>query len=252
MCHLKKNEILQFEEPSNLSGVIILCFSFVSFSFLYYLCNLFIDPIIPKCAITKKVRIYNLIVSLIHCGITSFTSHFLFYYRREKFSDLKLVYTREMYFLLALSTGYFIYDTVLSIRFYNGKMSNEIILHHFTVILCFSIALYTRQYVGYGIIALFIEFHNVFLHSRQLLILMGVKRENPKLRVLCFVNLVDFVIHRFAMFSFMTYWLWRNSYRIPHAIRNVGTFGLLSMSIISSVLFLRLYQADFSSKAKTV
>ncbi|KAJ8880374.1 hypothetical protein PR048_016843 [Dryococelus australis] len=52
------------------------------------------------------------------------------------------------------------------------------------VILCFGLAVSTRYYLGYGLMALLVEMNSIFLHMRQLLLIQGV----PKSRLFYRLN----------------------------------------------------------------
>lgn len=60
---------------------------------------------------------------------------------------------------------------------------------HFKVITCFMVAVWSRHYVGYALVALMLEWNSIFLHLRQLLQIYGVRKLNPWYRLNSLINL---------------------------------------------------------------
>jgi len=59
----------------------------------------------------------------------------------------------------------------------------------FQIILCFGIAILTKVYIGYAVLALVVEINSVFLHMRQLLQCCGFPRTNSLYRLNSLINL---------------------------------------------------------------
>lgn len=89
-------------------------------------------------------------------------------------SDLYLASCEFAYVLLSFTNGYFIYDFFLSVVNWGYPGRTEIILHHTVTIICITVAICTRRFVGYCITGLIVEVNNIFLHIRQLFTLAGL------------------------------------------------------------------------------
>lgn len=59
----------------------------------------------------------------------------------------------------------------------------------------------------YAVVALFVEVNSVFLHTRQLFIITGVNKKEPKYRLNSMINIGTFVIFRIAVLGWMTRWI---------------------------------------------
>ncbi|KAH9487582.1 TLC domain-containing protein 2 [Bulinus truncatus] len=109
------------------------------------------------------------------------------------------------------------------------------------------VAVGTRHYVGYAVVALLAEINSVFLHLRQLLQICGVSKLNPWYRVNSFVNLGTFIVFRILLLSWMTRWLVINKNSVPLLFYTVGSIGLAVMVAMNIVLFYRLLHSDLKA-----
>ena len=75
----------------------------------------------------------------------------------------------------------------------------------FQIITCFGIAVFTKLYVGYAVLALVVELNSIFLHLRQLLQTCGFSRSNQYYRLNSLVNLgkYSFVYLYFFFFFYV-------------------------------------------------
>ena len=109
-------------------------------------------------------------------------------------------YNEFGYILTAFSLGYFIYDTLEMLTHGSYKGTTELIIHHVLILGCFSNTLYFRRFVGYNMVALMIEFSNIFLHFRQLLLLSNYPRSGQLYQINCVVNIGEFCEHFYGLF----------------------------------------------------
>lgn len=69
------------------------------------------------------------------------------------------------------------------------KRTLELLLHHAMVIICFGLALVSRRYQGYAMVALLLEVNSIFLHIRQLFIIHGVSKKDLYYRITSYTNI---------------------------------------------------------------
>lgn len=115
---------------------------------------------------------------------------------------------------------------------------------------CFSIALYTHKYIGYALFALIGEVNSIFLHARQLMLMMNYTKSSLSYQLNGIINVITFVIFRFGVIFHMSHWLYMHAHLIPTLLIGIGSFGLLAMAIINAVLFKRLLCSDYLDKRK--
>ena len=60
------------------------------------------------------------------------------------------------------------------------------------MILCFGLAVVSRQYLGYALVALLIEVNSVFLHVRQMLIVQGMVKHAKPYRLNSLLNVGEY------------------------------------------------------------
>ncbi len=77
---------------------------------------------------------------------------------------------------LCISTGYFVYDLVLSLTNLQYPGRPEIIVHHLITLCCLIVTLCQQRFLGYCVIGLSVEISSFFIHVRELLILSGVSK----------------------------------------------------------------------------
>ncbi len=88
---------------------------------------------------------------------------------------------------ICISTGYFIYDLLLSLSNlqYPGRI--EIIVHHIISLSCLIVSLWQKRFHVHSLIGLTVEINNVFIHLRQLLTLSGV---SPVNKIYCINSII--------------------------------------------------------------
>jgi len=74
--------------------------------------------------------------------------------------------------LLSITTGYFVYDTLHMAVYRLHVKDPSIILHHFAIIACNTVALHSERCIPYVVAPLLSEVNSVFLHWRKLLAML--------------------------------------------------------------------------------
>ncbi|XP_059166039.1 TLC domain-containing protein 2-like [Physella acuta] len=202
-------------------------------------------------ASNSKWKWKNISVSFIHSIITSIWAVNCFLERPDMAEDLITTYTFSSHSLVSFSVGYFLYDLVDLITYKRTRQSLEFIGHHVVIITCFMVAVWTRHYVGYAVVALLVEINSIFLHSRQLLQICGVSKFNPWYRLNSLINLASFIIFRILLLAWMTRWIVINKDAVPLVFYSLGSVGLAVMIAMNIILFYRLLQSDFISLKDT-
>jgi len=108
----------------------------------------------------------------------------------------------------------------------------------------------TQNYLGFGIVSLTVEVNSIFLHWRQLLLLMMAPKTDYYYRSISLVNLFTFVSFRIVTLCWMTRWLALNREKVNLPVYTLGCTAMAVLVFMSIVLFLRLLRADFRSKGK--
>ncbi|XP_062391674.1 TLC domain-containing protein 2-like isoform X2 [Sardina pilchardus] len=205
---------------------------------------------VPAVARKNTWRWRNISTSLIHSMLTGVWAVVGFYQHPEMAKDLISTHSALSHTLVSVSTGYFIYDFIDNILNQKLSVAWEVLSHHFVVVACFSIAVLTRQYVGFAVVALLVEINSVFLHVRQLLRMSGrgggaSSSSGALCRLNSVLNLGTFVAFRISTLAWMTRWLALNRTRVPLPFYAVGSLGLLAIMVMNAVLFYRLLRSDF-------
>ncbi|XP_010748375.1 TLC domain-containing protein 2 isoform X2 [Larimichthys crocea] len=187
----------------------------------------------PEPAHKKAWKWRNIITSLVHSSLTG---------------------AWAVLWLVAVSTGYFINDFLDLALNQSIRQSWEVLLHHSTVISCFSLAVKSRLYLGLAVVSLLMEINSVFLHIRQLLLLSGQKNRpgteitapHPSVTysVTSWLNLGTFLVFRVCTTGWMIHWLATHSELVPRYVLMMGTVGLSLISTMNMVLCYRLLRAD--------
>lgn len=72
---------------------------------------------------------------------------------------------------------------VLYFVFSRKRSTYELLVHHTLVIICFSIAVVYHEYVAYAALSLMVEINSVFLHARQLFIIVGEPKSSLRFAI---------------------------------------------------------------------
>ncbi|XP_042883062.1 TLC domain-containing protein 2-like [Penaeus japonicus] len=84
------------------------------------------------------------------------------------------------------------------------------------------------MFVGYAVVALFVEVNSIFLHIRQLFNITGIDKNEPKYRLNSMLNISTFVIFRIAVLGWMTRWLVIHKDDLSLAVYTLGSIGMYS------------------------
>lgn len=226
------------------SGLTVVAISAV----LFYIAGLIAVKLTPISADKQIWRWKNISVSLFHSTMSGVGAVLCFVYEPQMAEDLIQTYTTAAHTLISASVGYFVYDTLDMIVYQRSRQTLELLLHHFVIIVCFGIAIFTYFYVGYAILALIVELNTIFLHVRQLLQTCGFSKSNQFYRLNSLINLGTFIIFRIATVAWMTRWIVINKDQVPLAFYTIGSAGLATLTVMNIILFYRLLKSDFLRK----
>merc|ERR1711860_132190 len=188
----------------------------------------------------------NVATSLIHSFITGLWAPILFYQNPEMSNDLIRAFTPSTHALVSFSIGYFIYDAVDMLAYHRKRSTYELLVHHTLVIICFSIAVVYHEYVAYAALSLMVEINSVFLHARQLFIIVGEPKSSLRYKCNALLNVGTFLLFRILTLGWMTRWLTVNRDQIPLAFFTIGSIGLAIIMVMNIILFCRIIMVDFS------
>jgi len=195
---------------------------------------------------THSWKFRNIATSLLHSTITGLAAPVnLFYLSPQILTDL-IDYSSEVLLLtLAFSVGYFIYDAV-DMYVNNPKTSTyQLLGHHFCVIVCFAISLYTRKYIGCASICMVLELNSIFLHIRQLMVIEEVDRGSRAFRAIAVLNMATFIAFRIVVVAWMVLWILANAHRLPVYYVSLALFGFGTLTTMNVSMLVKLVQRDF-------
>ncbi|KAI1285596.1 TLC domain-containing protein 1 [Halotydeus destructor] len=159
-------------------------------------------------------------------------------------------YSEFAYITVCVTFGYFWYDTVdLILNSDKEKSNRELVVHHAFALTSASILVYTKTFVGFGVVSLMIELHSVTLHARVLLKLYTRSQITLAYQIVKWSNIFTFFVFRFATIFYLFYALHRDRYSAFNYV--IYTFLCLATTVIfllSCQLFMRVLQADFLPK----
>ncbi|KAK4297748.1 hypothetical protein Pmani_029866 [Petrolisthes manimaculis] len=190
----------------------------------------------------------NTAVSLTHSLITGPWSLYCFYEHPKLGEDLINTYTSSSHMLVAFSVGYFIHDFLDMALWHRKRSSYELMGHHACVISCFGLAVWSTMYIGYAVVALFVEVNSIFLHIRQLFNITGMNKNEPEYRLNSMVNIGTFVVFRIAVLGWMTRWIVLHKDDISLPVYTLGSVGLAIIMLMNIILFFRICNVDFTKK----
>ena len=116
------------------------------------------------------------------------------------------------------------------------------------VISCLTISLLQNKYLGYACIALSVELSNIFLHLRQLLNICQYPKDSSLYLLNRWVNLIAFVLFRGSVQVFLTSKMLQHKDSVPGSVFFIASLCVMTVSVITIVLFYRLLQSEFGSK----
>lgn len=225
---------------------LVILLGFVAFSGSNYLAGFLVPESATKTD-QQRWKWKNVATSLFHSVITGIWSPIVFYQAPGMSEDLIHSVDASSHSLISFSIGYFIYDALDMLLHHRKRSSYELLIHHFLVILCFSIAATTGKYVAYAALALMVEVNSVFLHARQLFIITGEPKSSLRYKCNALLNVGTFLFFRILLLGWMTRWLTVHRNIIPLAFFTVGSIGLAIIVLMNIILFCRILSVDFSS-----
>ncbi|XP_059482320.1 TLC domain-containing protein 2-like [Neocloeon triangulifer] len=217
--------------------------------------NLFLlANVVPKSArntFSQQWKWRNTFNSLIHSVLTGIGALYCFWESPMLREDLINKYTSSSHLLISVSVGYFIYDFCDLLINHRKRSSYELLLHHTMVLMCFGLAVVTKHYLGYGIVALLVEVNSVFLHTRQLMLIQGISKNQLIYRINSMLNIGTFVVFRIATLGWMTRWLAIHKDELTMTAFTIGSVAMSVVMLMNIVLFLRVLVADLRSSQKS-
>ncbi|CAH1421805.1 unnamed protein product [Lactuca virosa] len=222
-----------------------LLYGFSFYQFANWVCRKFIsrDPLLV-----------NTCVSLLHSSITS-TSVMLILVKQllsngldELFEHSQLVKATWpwAYSALCISCGYFAYDQLdmLLYGLYSGWIPS-ILLHHFILLGCFTLALYRNVTINYLILTLICELHSIFLHVRKVRRMAGIRDAKSKsVKIEWFFNISTFLFARFWSHVLITVKLVKDASKFEKGVElPVALFGMAGMNLLNVSLGIDLFKA---------
>jgi len=238
--------------------LIVLCTISMSFGLFYlfnYLFNLFGPPKMLSVSIStenfkgshsrKFWKYKNVLMSLIHSAITGPFAVLCFYSNERIRTDLISTFTVGSVILVSFSLGYFLNDAFDMIINRPERHQYELIIHHIVIFICFGISVWTQLFVGYALVALLVEVNSIFLHLRQIMGLLAIKKSQVIYRINNILNIGTFIIFRMVTLSWMTRWLVINRNNISLGYYTIGSIGMAIITLMNIVLFYRIIYSDF-------
>ena len=180
--------------------------------------------------------------------------------------DLIRTFTYSSHVLVSFSIGYFLYDALDMMIYHRKRSSYELLVHHFSVVFCFSLAVTSQEYIAYGALSLTVEINSIFLHARQLFIITHEPKSSLRYKANALLNVGTFVACRILLLGWMTRWLTEHRDEIPLFFFTAGSLGLaiivsldqifsltpqptcvfISQVVMNTILFYRILSVDFS------
>ncbi|XP_035523145.1 TLC domain-containing protein 2-like [Morone saxatilis] len=213
----------------------------------------------PQTARKKAWKWRNTSTSLVHSSLTGAWAVLCLYHQPQMLEDVISSCSTFSHSLVSVSTGYFIHDFLDTALNQPFKKSWEVLLHHFVVTSCFSLAITSRLYLGFSVASLLMEINSVFLHIRQLLLLSGQRnrsgteitapRSSVTYSMTSWLCLGTLLVFRVSIAAWMARWLAAAySKQIPRYVLMTGTVGLSFISTMNIGLFYKLFRADILTK----
>lgn len=110
---------------------------------------------------------------------------------------------------------------------------------------CLAYSIANCQFIGHTVVGLAVEVNSVFLHLRKLMQIMHIGFQHPLYRLICLMNLVSFVVCRFAFsLTLISHGLFVYRYRMSTFYFSILVPTVVIMWIINIVLFWRLFTND--------
>ncbi|CEF65640.1 TRAM/LAG1/CLN8 homology domain-containing protein [Strongyloides ratti] len=192
----------------------------------------------------KKWRISNEVVSLFHSIVSGLWALYAILYYPDLVSDLIGYQHKIATYLVYMSFGYIVHDLIDLLINERSVRIIELLFHHVMVISAFLITLITNKYLGLVTLGLLMELNSIFLHTRSLMNLYGIKKSTVAFKLIALLNIVTFMIFRNGVSVYLLYWIISNIKYMNIFIGIMSFLVILSLSITNSVLCYRVMAAD--------
>ncbi|XP_072050591.1 TLC domain-containing protein 2-like [Amphiura filiformis] len=205
-------------------------------------------PAPHKYASEKRHKWKNILGSFIHASYCAVTGICCLILTPEYLSDRVNTFEQNGALMSAASMGYFLHDTLDSLRNQNVAQSWPILLHH---VFIFSVGvkfLWRQSLLGYGLISTLVEVNGVFLHLRQLLLMYGVPKQSKLYKINLFLNIITYLGLRVGVLVVMEICLIYDRQLMPLWVNNLMLVATLVIIVINLVLLHRIIKVDVISE----
>uniref|UniRef100_A0A7I4XWU1 TLC domain-containing protein n=1 Tax=Haemonchus contortus TaxID=6289 RepID=A0A7I4XWU1_HAECO len=192
----------------------------------------------------KKWRISNEAVSLIHSVVSGLWAAYCLLFYKSLIDNLITDRTQIAINLVYVSFGYLLHDFLDLVLNEQSARIIELLFHHVVVITGFVITLVTYKYLGVVIFGLLMELNSVFLHTRSLLNLYGVKKKSTSFRLVALLNIITLAVFRISVSIYLVYWAITQITVIPWVHSIFCVFVIFSLFCSNAVLTYRVMAAD--------
>ncbi|WKX89434.1 hypothetical protein Q1695_008806 [Nippostrongylus brasiliensis] len=192
----------------------------------------------------KKWRISNEAVSLIHSVVSGLWAGYCLLFYPRLFEDLTNERVQVAVELIFVSFGYLIHDFFDLVLNEQSARIIELLFHHVVVIMGFFVTLVTTKYLGVVIFGLLMELNSVFLHTRSLMNLYGIKKKSTSFRLVALLNIVTLAVFRISVSFYLVYWAIAQIPVIPWMHNIFTIFVIFSLFCSNTVLAYRVMAAD--------
>ncbi|KAK9066850.1 hypothetical protein SSX86_014173 [Deinandra increscens subsp. villosa] len=230
---------------NNRTELLPLVFGFFLYQFSNWVCRNFIsrDPLLV-----------NTCVSLLHSSLTSASVVFILVKQLASNGVSELLEHSQLvnatwpwaYSALCVSCGYFAYDQLdmLLYGLYSGWIPS-ILLHHFILLGCFTLALYRNVTINYLILTLICELHSIFLHVRKVRRMAGIRDGKNKLvKIEWCLNIGTFLLARLLSHVLITVKLVKDASKFEKGVElPLALFGMAGMNLLNVFLGIDLLNA---------
>ncbi|KAL5714545.1 alanine--tRNA ligase [Ranunculus cassubicifolius] len=209
---------------------------------------------IIRFAVSRDPLFVNTSVSLLHSSITSVSVIVILINQwtsngPEKMfehSQLFAVTWPGAYPALCFSSGYFAYDQwdMLQHRLYTGLIPS-ILVHHFILLVCFTLALFRNTSINYLILTLICEVHSIFLHTRKVRRMAGIRDAKSKIvRAEWVLSWITFFVARLFSHILITIKVIKDAGKFGKGIElPLALFGMFGMNFLNVFLGFDLFKA---------
>lgn len=224
---------------------VVIALGFLTFSTVNFLSK-YVVPLQASQSKQQKWKWRNVATSFVHSLVTGIWAPICFYQAPEMRDDLIRTFTYSSHVLVSFSIGYFLYDALDMLIYHRKRSTYELLVHHFSVVFCYGLAVTSREFIAYGALSLIVEINSIFLHARQLFIITHEPKSSLRYKANSLLNVGTFVACRILLLGWMTRWLTEHRDEIPLFFFTAGSVGLAVIVVMNTILFYRILSVDFS------